>query len=79
MIAPDKLYVSHLIYDTWQYTTPDPDDETEVEYVRKNVLLEWAKEKYEDYDRLLVGFPDDGAYWSQRNAFQQMIDKLNSM
>ena len=79
MKVPDKIYVSHLIYDTWQYTTPDPDDETEVEYVRKNALLEWAKEKYEDYDRRLVGFPDDGAYWGQRNAFQQMIDKLNSM
>jgi len=42
-------------------------------------LMEWAKEKYEEYDRRIAGFPDDGAYWGQRNAFRQMIDKLNSM
>ena len=45
MKAPDKIYVSHLIYDTWQYTTPNPDDETEVEYIRKDALLEWAKKE----------------------------------
>jgi len=55
------------------------DDETEVEYIRKEALLEWAKEKYEEYDRRIAGFPDDGAYWGQRNAFRQMIDKLNSI
>lgn len=45
----------------------------------RETLLEWAREKYEEYDRRLVGFPDDGTYWGQRNAFQQMLDKLNSM
>ena len=45
---PDKIYVSHLIYDTWQYTTPDPDDETEIEYIRKDALLEWAQEKLQE-------------------------------
>lgn len=44
MKAPDKLYVSQLIYETWQYQTPDPDDETQVEYICKDALLEWAKE-----------------------------------
>lgn len=47
MKAPDKLYVSQLIYETWQYQTPDPDDETQVEYIRKEALLEWAKGLYE--------------------------------
>lgn len=42
-MVPDKIYVSNLIYDSWQYTIPDPDDETEVEYIRKDALLEWAK------------------------------------
>ncbi len=44
-MVPDKIYVSRLIYDTWQYTMPDPDNETEVEYIRKDSLLEWAKVK----------------------------------
>lgn len=50
-----------------------------VEYIRKDTLLEWAKEKYDEYDRRLVGFPDDGTYWGQRNAFQQLIDKINKL
>ena len=83
MKAPDKIYLNtpkiqpELDNTTWD--TRPYDDCINVEYIRKNALLEWAKEKYEDYDRRLVGFPDDGAYWGQRNAFRQMIDKLNSM
>lgn len=73
MIAPDKLYVSHLIYDTWQYTTPDPDDETEVEYVRKDALLEWAGMRQECQNLHLEY--DAGVY----DCLQCLIDKLNLM
>ena len=72
MKAPDKLYVSQLIYETWQYQTPDPDDETQVEYIRKNALLEWLESKVYEHneDRFDDGF---------NNALGQVIDKLNSM
>lgn len=42
MEVPDKLYLSHLIYDTFQYQIHDPDDDTEIEYVRKDVFVEKA-------------------------------------
>ena len=71
--------MSHLIYDTWQYTTPDPDDETEVEYIRKDALLKWAQEKFTKYVKLQNENNQDPTHWGQRNAFRQMIDKLNSM
>ncbi len=79
MKAPDKVFV-YCDYDG----NPDKVDiyplgKKSIEYIRKDALLEWAKEKYEEYDRRLVGFPDDGTHWGQRNAFQQIIDKLNSM
>lgn len=45
MKAPNKLYISQLIYGTWQYQTPDPDDETQVEYIRKDALLKWLEGK----------------------------------
>ena len=44
MEAPDKLYLSHLIYDTFQYQIHDPDDDTEIEYVRKDAFVEKASE-----------------------------------
>lgn len=69
MAAPDKIYVSNLIYDSWQYTIPDPDDETEVEYIRKDALLEWAKEKVNDYKGTA----------NIRRSFELMIKKIESL
>lgn len=40
MEVPDRLYLSHLIYETYQYQIPDPDDDTEIEYVRKDAFTE---------------------------------------
>lgn len=38
MKAPDKLYLSELIYSSFQYAIPDP-DESQVEYINKKVFL----------------------------------------
>ena len=65
MEAPDKLYVSQLIYETWQSQTPDPDDDTQVEYIRKDLLLEWLENKVS----LSYGVATD--------AFVEVIDKIN--
>lgn len=67
-MAPDKLYVSQLIYGTWQYQTPDPDDETQVEYIRKDKLIEWAKENQE---KCFSVVEDD--------LWQEVIDKINTL
>ena len=67
MEAPDKLYISQLIYGTWQYQTPDPDDETQVEYIRKGTLMEWLENKVS----LSYGVATD--------ALVEVIDKLNSL
>ena len=69
MKAPDKIYVSNWIYNIWQYTIPDPDDETEVEYIRKDALLEWAKEKANDYK----------GTENIRRSFELMIKKIESL
>lgn len=48
MEAPEKLYLSQIIYGTYQYQVPDPDDDTQVEYVRKDAIIKkvckWIKE-----------------------------------
>ena len=41
--APEKLYLSKNIYDTYIYQVPDPDDETAVEYTRADVFIEKAE------------------------------------
>lgn len=66
-MIPDKLYISQLIYGTWQYQTPDPDDETQVEYIRKDALLKWLENKVS----LSYGVATD--------TLVEVIDKLNSL
>lgn len=49
MEAPDRLYLSRNIYDTFLYQVPNPDDETAVEYTRADVIIEKAVERLKDY------------------------------
>ena len=74
MKAPDKLYVSQLIYETWQFQTPDPDDDTQVEYIRKEALTEWLKEKIRDY-----WADDENTMGIYPYALEEVINKLNSL
>lgn len=76
MKAPDKIFLPRFVYEKWLYQTSDTDDETEVEYIRKDALLEWTTT---NRDKLDVLSDNDAVRWGQRNAFQQMIDKLNSL
>ena len=53
MKAPEKLYLSKNIYNTFLYQVPDPDDETVVEYTQTDAFIEkacsWLKNHYRDY------------------------------
>ena len=53
MKAPEKLYLSKNIYSTYQYQVPDPDDDTQVEYVSKDSFIEKAC----DFIRKMVDVP----------------------
>ena len=46
MEAPEKLYLSQIIYGTFQYQVPDPDDDTQIEYVRKDAIIKKACDAY---------------------------------
>ena len=47
--APERLYLSKNIYSTYLYQVPDPDDETAVEYIRKDALIERAAEWLDNF------------------------------
>ena len=49
-----------------------------IEYIRKDALLEWAKEQYKHLDGTTIKNLDS-PYWGQMVAFQKLIDKLNSL
>lgn len=83
MKAPDRIYVdeSRITKLGGLADAIVPDNRVEASnvcYVRKDALLEWAKEMHADLTKKLEA-QDDPVWWGQRNAFQQVIDKLNSM
>ena len=47
--APERLYLSKTIYSTYLYQVPDPDDETAVEYIRKDAFIEKAAEWLDNF------------------------------
>ncbi len=72
-MAPDKIYVKEFgegISQMWsvrkaQKTTAN----AQHEYIRKEALLEWAKEAY----------LNENASAIRKVCYKQLIDKLNSM
>ena len=70
MEAPKRLYLSKNIYSTFLYQVPDPDVETEVEYIRADVFIEkvckWFEEHYEDI----------GLEWLRGYNAEEVIENL---
>lgn len=82
MKAPDKIYLSVDKNEDWKYamwTTKSPQEQKfseldkHEEYIRKDALLEWAKEKFDSLSETL------GVDTKRRIILQELIDKLNSI
>jgi len=71
----DTKYVGMAYTDRGNITSPQIE-----EYIRKDALLEWTKDRHEAYrKRYEESNHTCGEHWGQRNAFQQVIDKINSL
>lgn len=70
MELPKKLYINkHLVRPGMLRPAQYPPDSPEVEYIRKDELLEWAEKQYLNENASLI----------RRVCYKQLIDKLNSM
>jgi len=93
-MIPDKIYLGigplenghgRVIYSEW-VEEPYPGAERNVEFIRKNALLEWAKEQMRIHENRILeaaitNTAKIGASISgiKRDMYQVFIDKLNSM
>lgn len=73
MKAHDKIYVN-IPGDYWHPGT-DEKVNTDIEYIRKDALLEWAKKELENAE--LTNFDEFGR--GEVIAWKHVLDKLNSM
>ena len=84
MKAPDKIYLERdketsKIHHLWGRDACISSIYEHIEYIRKDALLEWAKGQLDILNKQTLLHPDDEVFWGQRNAFKQLIDKLNEM
>ena len=76
---PTKIYFTILDMGSGYVYTPSLDDNGGTEYIRKDALIEWAKEKLEDLKSLLDTDPYKEAYIGKCEALKDIIDKINSI
>ena len=76
MKAPDKIYIAETPNKLIEIWSEEPIESkpyiTEHEYIRKDALLEWAEEE------MMKAAKQSDSY-GRRNAFMDVIDKLNSI
>jgi len=79
MKAPDKIYLNkYMIRPGMLYPAQYPADTPEFEYISKDALLEWAKEKYNEYKQMDEDF-QGGVFIGNRHAFAEVIAKIESL
>lgn len=72
MKAPDKIYLLKVeLEERWPWITEASELEPETEecYIRKDALLEWAKEAY----------LNENASAIRKLCYKQLIDKIESL
>ena len=73
VFMPDKIYFDGVD------TSTTPRLAINEEYIRKDALIEWAKEKLESLKDLLDTDPYKEAYIGKCEVLKELMDKLNSL
>ena len=69
MKAPDKIYLTSLFVEACGEILSKRAKENDVVYIRKDFLLEWAKEQSASCDGSVA----------MKRAYDKLIEKLNSL
>ena len=82
MKVPDKICVApHQIFD-YDLEIQEVGHNGAEEYIRKNTLIEWLKENLQeacDEEGVPFEYYENGIITGKISAFEQVINKLNSM
>ena len=77
MKAPDKVFFPNDINLLTKISLVLK-QEGDICYIRKDTLLKYLRNEFAIVDFHLKA-QDDPVWWGQRNAFQQVIDKIESL
>lgn len=76
MEAPDKIWINTDTLNGYYMSNHPLCGE---EYIRKDALLEWAKEGVEHYKKLMEDFKDDHVFAASFGAYNAFVEKLNKI
>lgn len=77
--SPDKIFLPGYIDLPSAAILTLGNQPGDVEYIRKDALLEFLKKNVNEIEIAMETGADDPVLWGQRNAFKQVIDKINAM
>ena len=75
MKAPDKIFIDE---DLIAFHILQTRHEGDVEYIRKDALLEWLNEKHNEYKQMDEDFQGD-VFIGNRHALAEVIAKIESL
>ena len=78
MNAPDKVYYTQTENGANYFTTGKPFERECVDYIRKDAMLEWAREKKERLGKMFDAMPAT-AIGAKLDACKEFIDKIESL
>jgi hypothetical protein len=83
-MMPDKIFLirnkqKNKILRSWGESCVSHDGYEFIEYIRKNALLEWLKKQKKDCERIIREHPEDESLWCERDRYDELIDKINSL
>ena len=73
-MIPDKIYIDIIDMDSGYMMAPSFENNGGTEYIRKDAILEWAKESLLECEA-----SNDEADYGRIDAYKKLIDKLNSL
>lgn len=77
-MIPDKIYLHRTFHLGMLSVTEIDITGQDEQYIRKDALLKYLRNEFAIVDFHLKA-QDDPVWWGQRNAFQQVIDKIESI
>lgn len=84
MKAPDKIYVHRTVHLGFLSASEMDITGQDEQYIRKDTLLEWAKEKRNHYHErgnniADISNPDMPFFNGKENAFKELINRIESL
>ena len=77
MEAPNKIYIrdfGNLLCQVWTRDKGKKKNDVDIEYIRKDLLLEWAKDNLLECEA-----SNDETDYGRIDAYNKLIDKINSL